>query len=72
MDDDGLGWRFWLYVIGIALAIGIGGMILFLIIGGAWYRWGAFGALALFAVVALIFGWIWDRTHDHGYESIEE
>ena len=72
MDDDGLGWRFWLYVIGIAFAIGIGGAILFLIIGGAWYRWGAFGALALFAVLALLAGWIYDRRQEHRYESMEE
>ena len=37
MNDDGFGWKFWLWVIGVALAIGIGGMLLFILIGAAWY-----------------------------------
>ena len=37
--DESLGWRFWLWVIGVALAVGIGGLLLFLLVGAAWYRW---------------------------------
>jgi hypothetical protein len=50
-------------VIGVALAIGIGGMILFILIGAAWYSWGFFGALAFICIVALAFGWIYDKRH---------
>jgi hypothetical protein len=63
MNDDGFGWKFWLWVIGVALAIGIGGMILFILIGAAWYSWGFFGALAFICIVALAFGWIYDKRH---------
>ncbi|HKG44461.1 MAG TPA: hypothetical protein VKB10_09500 [Gaiellaceae bacterium] len=60
MDD--LGWKFWLWVIGVSLAIGIGGMLLFLIFGAVWYAWGFFGALIFFAAVALTWGWFHDRS----------
>jgi hypothetical protein len=59
MDD--LGWKFWLWVIGISLAVGIGGLLLFLLIGAAWYRWGFFGALLFFGVVAIAYGYFYDR-----------
>jgi hypothetical protein len=59
--DESLGWRFWLWVIGVALAIGIGGMLLFLLVGAAWYRWGFFGALVFFCLIALAYGYFWDR-----------
>lgn len=60
---DELGWKFWLWVIGISLAIGIGGMLLFLLIGAAWYSWGFFGALIFFCVIALAYAWFYDRSH---------
>lgn len=60
-DDEGLGGRFWLWVVGVSLAIGIGGLLLFLLIGAAWYRWGIFGALIFFGALALLYGWIYDR-----------
>jgi hypothetical protein len=58
---DELGWKFWLWVVGISLAIGIGGMILFLLIGAAWYSWGFFGALIVFCIIALLYGYFYDR-----------
>lgn len=49
--------------LGAILALGLAGIILFWIIGMAWYAWGAFGALLFcFALIALV-GWIYDRRH---------
>ena len=59
--DEGLGWRFWLWVIGVSLAIGIGGLLLFLLVGAAWYRWGILGALIFFSAIALAYGYFYDR-----------
>lgn len=59
---DELGGRFWLSVVGIALAIGIGGILLFTLIGFAWYAWGFFGALIFFGIVLIGAGWLIDRS----------
>ncbi len=50
--SDRLGVKFWALVFGVILAIGIGGMILFLLIGAAWSAFGFLGAMliGLFAV----------------------
>jgi hypothetical protein len=67
MDD--LGGRFWLWVIGVSLAIGIGGMLLFLLIGAVWYSWGFFGALIFFGGLALLYGWFYDRRQAKKYQD---
>jgi Flp pilus assembly protein TadB len=56
-----LGWKFWLGVIGFALAVGIGGFLAFVLIGWAWYAWGLFGMFLVFGGVAVLIGWIYDR-----------
>ena len=56
---DELGGKFWLWVVGVALAVGIGGMILFSIIGAAWYAWGAFGTIIFISAKASV----WDIAH---------
>ena len=54
-------------MIGVSLAVGIGGLLLFLLIGAAWYRWGFLGALILFGVIALAYGYFYDRRQrTHG------
>ncbi len=60
---DGLGGRFWLYTLAIALAVGIGGLVFFMFISAAWASWGLFGALLFFGAVALVWGWYYDRQH---------
>jgi hypothetical protein len=63
MDDDGsLGWRFVGSVFGICLAIGVGGFLLFWLVGTAWYAWGAFGALIFLGGMLLLGAWIYDRS----------
>lgn len=64
MDEgEGLGGRFWLWVVGVALAVGIGALLLFLLVTAAWARWGFLGAMIFFGALLLIFAWFWDRTH---------
>jgi hypothetical protein len=67
---DGLGAGFWLKVIGAVLAFGLGGMILFLLIGMAWYAWGALGALIFCFVLIAAAGWLYDRAHAKQYEDV--
>ena len=62
MEDDGsLGGKFWLKVVGIVVACGVGAMLLFVFFGAAWARWGGLGAIILFGAVLLLFAWIYDR-----------
>jgi len=64
VDDDGLGFRFFLGLAGIALAVGVGGMIVFLIITRAVYAFGFLGGFLVFAAVLLAAGWLYDRRHE--------
>lgn len=56
-----MGFRFYLWITGIALAIGIGFGLVMLLFTRAIYAWGFFGAFAVLAVVALALGWVSDR-----------
>lgn len=60
-DTNDLGGSFWLMVIGVAVAIGIGALLLFWLIGSAWAAWGGLGALIVFGAVALAIGYFYDR-----------
>jgi uncharacterized membrane protein len=55
------GGKFWLSLIGIAVAGMVAVMIVFFIIGWAWYSFGFLGAFLLLALVALFLGWWHDR-----------
>jgi hypothetical protein len=64
-----LGGRFWLGLVGIVLAIGVGGFIAFLIVGAAWYAWGALGALVfIFAVIGAL-AWLGGRRRQKQYDA---
>ena len=56
-----LGSKFWLALIGGALAICIGALLLFVLVGAAWARWGGLGALIFFGVLLVAVGYIYDR-----------
>jgi membrane protein implicated in regulation of membrane protease activity len=56
-----MGFRFYLWVAGVALAIGIGFGLVMLLFTRALYAGGFLAAFAVLAVVALAFGWIFDR-----------
>ena len=69
MDDGSLGWRFWGSILGICLAVGVGGFVLFWFVGAAWARWGFFGALLILGAVLLLVAWIWDRRATRVYDD---
>jgi hypothetical protein len=61
VDDRSLGGRFWLGLIGISLALGVAGLVLFLVINRAFYRWGALGTLLVLGGVLVLAAYIHDR-----------
>ena len=67
MDD--LGWRFWGSLIGGIVAVCLGGWLLFLIMGYAWYAWGALAALVFTMVLVVGIAYVADRalTRRAGY-----
>ncbi|TMM24448.1 MAG: hypothetical protein E6F97_04220 [Actinobacteria bacterium] len=70
MEDDGsLGGKFWLKVFGIVVACGVGAAIVFILLGGAWARFGALGAIILFGALLLGFAWIYDRRQTRPYDD---
>ena len=60
-DDEGLGGRFWLKLIGLIVAGGFVVMLLFGLFGRAWYTWGMLGALIFMGLLAIGFGYAYDR-----------
>ena len=71
-EGRGLGARFWLLIMGCAVGAVLAGVLLFILLGWAWYAWGGFGALLLFALVLLGFGYIHDRRAQERYNSLPE
>jgi membrane protein implicated in regulation of membrane protease activity len=69
---DELGAGFWLKAIGVVIAIGIGGLVVFLIIGWAWYAWGFIGAFLFVAAVLALIAWIFDRSRAKRYEDLTD
>jgi|GEM_PF-1777462 len=60
-DGDGLGFKFWGGLIGIIVAVAVGGMIMFLIFSRAVYAWGFLGAFLVLGAIVLLIAWIYDR-----------
>ena len=69
MEDEGLGGKFWFGLIGAILLFGVGAFLLFALVSGAWYRWGAFGGLLFFCALLLLFAYIVDRRSVKSYEE---
>jgi len=61
-DDDALGGRFWLRVVGMILAVTIGSIAVLYLFGYAWYSWGLVGALLAFGAVAVGAAWVMDHA----------
>ena len=71
-DDDELGGRFWLGVAGLAVGAVCIALIVMIIFGAFWSRWGLLGALIAFFIVLLGIGWLWDKREKHrraGYST---
>ena len=67
-----LGGKFWLGFIGAAIACVFTGVLLFLLIGSAWVRWGFLGMFLLLSAILLSVGWIVDRREKRRYDSLGE
>lgn len=61
MAEQGLGFRFYAGLAGLAVAIAIAVLIGALIFFRALYAWGFFGMFVFLAVVLLLLGWLTDR-----------
>ena len=69
--EEGLGAGFWLKLVGLAVAVAIGAMLIFLLLDAAWYRWGALGALLFFSGLLLVYGYIYDRRQAKAYADMQ-
>ena len=60
-EDEGMGGRFWLAIAGICVGTVCAALIVLIIFGWFWSRWGLLGALIAFFLVLLGIGYLWDR-----------
>jgi hypothetical protein len=60
-DGDGLGFKFWGGLIGIIVAVAVGGLVMFLIFSRAVYAWGFFGAFIVLGGIVILLAWIYDK-----------
>jgi bacteriorhodopsin len=60
-DDGSLNTSFWLKAVGVIVLGGIAAMIVFAVIGWAWYTWGFVGMFLLVCVILFGVAWIFDR-----------
>ena len=65
-----LGGKFWLLFIGGAIACVLAGLVLFLVLGNAWARWGFFGMFIALSVIFLAIGWVFDRREKRRYDAL--
>jgi hypothetical protein len=70
--DEGLGSKFWFGMVGVILACTVGAVLVFLLISGAWWRWGAIGAFIFFGGVLMLVSWIFDRKKRKEWEADDE
>jgi uncharacterized membrane protein YfcA len=71
-DDDDLGGKFWLLVIGGSVACVIVGILLFVLVAESWMRWGFLGMFLFISLILLAIGWFVDRRDKkRGYDFAE-
>ncbi len=70
--EDGLGSKFYLQMVGVILACAAGAVLIFLLVSGAWWRWGAIGAFIFFGGVLLLISWSVDRKKRKEWEDDDE
>ncbi len=70
-DENDLGGKFWLLIIGGAIACAVAGVIGLLLIGAAWARWGFLGMFLLLSLILLGIGWMVDRREQKRRSSFE-
>jgi len=64
-DEKGAGLRFWLTVLGLLVAAIIAGVIVFIVIGWAWYAWGFLAVMLLVGAALIGFGYVYDRREQN-------
>ena len=70
MDDgEGFGMRFWASMVGVILAVAVGGLILFLLFARAVFAWGFFGAFIVLGALIVLGTWLYDRRSHRGFTS---
>ena len=69
MEDVHLGGKFWMSLLGIVIGAVFGCILIFLLVAGAWARWGAIGALIFFGLLLATVSYVYDRTHMRKYED---
>jgi hypothetical protein len=66
-DDNPLGGGFWRWFAGLGVLFVIGAVLVFLLLHGAWARWGALGTLLFFFLVLIVVAWLYDRRQVKKY-----
>lgn len=64
-----LGGKFWLTFIAGAIGLTIAGFVFFLVLEGAWARWGFFGGFLFLAGILLLFGVLFDKREKRRREA---
>ncbi len=71
-NERELGLRFWVLLIGMGLGAMVVGVVLFLIFGELWYRWGFFGAFLALGLVLIGWGYWYDRRQRKRRERLAD
>jgi multisubunit Na+/H+ antiporter MnhB subunit len=58
---EGLGWGFWLKLIGGVILVGLAFFVILLVLDLAYAAWGALGAMVFFIGVTLLFAYLYDK-----------
>ena len=56
-----LGAKFWFGLVGLVIAIGLGAILIFGLMGRVWYAWGFFGMLLFFGLLLGVMSFFYDR-----------
>ena len=67
-----LGGKFWLLFVGGAIACALAGLLLFVLIGTAWARWGFLGMFIFLSAISLAIGWVIDRRGKRSYDTLSD
>lgn len=61
VDAEGLGAKFWVALLAIAVACGLGAVLVFVLFGFVWAAWGLVGAVIVFVALAAGASWLTER-----------
>jgi hypothetical protein len=68
-DNDGLGGKFWLGIVGAIIGCTVAAILIFFIVSSAWFKWGFIGMFVFFSLILLAVGAIYDRKHKRDWEE---